>query len=81
MKKLRFLTPEKYLGSRLERLLQKWQKRRRFANTENLPMSETVFEAIITGDDHFFEARGIKSLLYRLENAINSNFKVSKISL
>lgn len=80
MKKLRFLTPEKYLGFRLERLLQKWQKRRRFTNTESLPMSETVFEAIVTGDDLFFETCSIKSLLYRLENAINANFKVSKIS-
>lgn len=81
MTKLRFLTPEKYLGSRLERLLQKWQNRRRFSNSESLPMSETVFEAITSGDDLFFETRNIKSLLYRLENSIDSNFKVSKTGL
>lgn len=77
MKKLRILTPDKYLSFRLDLLLRKWQKANRTWEQRQRPMSQSVFEAITTNDEQYFNICSIELLMERLEHAVDQNFKVS----
>lgn len=77
MKKLRILTPDKYLSFRLDVLLRKWQRAKRTSERQMRPMSQTVFEAITTNDEQFFNICSIELLMDRLAKAVDQNFKVS----
>lgn len=77
MKKLRILTPDKYLSFRLDLLLRKWQKANRMWEHRMRPMSQSVFEAVTTNDEEFFNICSIELLMERLEKAVDHNFKVS----
>lgn len=83
MKDLQVETSNPYLKYRLEFVLQKWR-----AVLQNKPLkmrksrsavSTSVFEAIITDDEQFFETTSVPELLHRLLKSFDKDYKVKKL--
>lgn len=81
MKELLDDTPSKYLKSRLGAVLRKWRQILRNDKSKSKKQQRakcsSVFEAIITDDDQFFETTSVPELLHRLLKSFDKNYKVS----
>lgn len=63
-------TKDEFLRYRLEIVLKKWYQ------VVMEKSSKSVFEAVLTGDDKFFETTSVPELCSRLVESIDKNFKV-----